>query len=320
VFCLIPTLFGLLVLAGCARDLAPKQADRVCPLTQLAQLPLESRGNMLFTQADINGKPVTLLVDTGAERTLLTEAAVARLHLPRDLQHATRTYGIGSPTATWDAKLPNGIVLGGTTLPIDRVTVGRFAIPEIAGNLVDGLLGADILLAFDIDLNLPAEEMTLYQARSQCPDAPPPWGQAYVAVDGISTRQDRLQLPFELDGMPGTAVLDTGAQISSISRHMAERIGLLDADLADDHTVMAHGAGPDQVPVRMHRFSDFRVGPIETHAPILPVVPMSSGMGDALVGGDFLRGRRVWLSFSTRRVLVTPVPNGPWIAATRTDE
>ena len=37
-----------------------------------------------------------LLVDTGAERTLLTETAVDRLHLPRDYQHATRTYGIGS--------------------------------------------------------------------------------------------------------------------------------------------------------------------------------------------------------------------------------
>jgi predicted aspartyl protease len=275
---------------------------------------------MLFTEARIDGKPVTLLVDTGAERTLLTEATVERLHLARDLQHATRTYGIGSPTATWDAKLPDGIVLGGARIPVERVTVGSFGISEVAGNVVDGLLGADILLAFDIDLDLPEQEMTLYLPRSHCPDAPPPWEQAYVAVHGVSTRQDRLLLPFELNGVSGTAVLDTGAQISSISRHMAERIGLLDADLADDRTVMAHGAAPDQVPVRIHRFSDFRVGPTLTHAPTLPVVPMSSGMGDALVGGDFLHGRRVWLSFSTQRVFVTPVQHGPWIAATRTDE
>ena len=37
--------------------------------------------------------------------------------------------------------------------------------------------------------------------------------------------------------------------------------------------------------------------------PALPVVPMSSGMGDALVGADFLQGRRVWLSFSTASCL-----------------
>jgi hypothetical protein len=43
-------------------------------------------------------------------------------------------------------------------------------------------------------------------------------------------------------------------------------------------------------------------------------------MGDALVGADFLRGRRVWLSFSTQRVFVTPLDRGPWIAATQSGE
>ena len=119
-----------------------------------------TRGNMLFTQARIDGQPITLLVDTGAERTLLTEATVERLHLPRDLQHATRTFGIGSPTATWDAKLANGIVLGATHFPVDSVTVGRFTIHEVAGGSADGLLGADIMLAFDIDLDLPARRIT----------------------------------------------------------------------------------------------------------------------------------------------------------------
>jgi hypothetical protein len=51
---------------------------------------------------------------------------------------------------------------------------------------------------------------------------------------------------------------------------------------------------------------------------VLPVVPMSSGMGDALLGADFLQGRRVWMSFSTQRVFVTPLERGPWIAVTRT--
>ena len=114
------------------------------------------------------------------------------------------------------------------------------------------------------------------------------------------------------------AVLDTGAQVSSISQRMAERMGLADDHMADDRTVMAHGAAPDQVAVRIHRFREFRVGPTEMQEPVLPVVPMSSGMGDALLGADFLQGRRVWLSFSTHRVFVTPLERGPWIAVTRT--
>jgi hypothetical protein len=41
-------------------------------------------------------------------------------------------------------------------------------------------------------------------------------------------------------------------------------------------------------------------------------------MADALVGADFLRGRRAWLSFSTQRIFVTPLETGPWIAMSRT--
>jgi len=313
-------LVVLLGCAGCANEPGQPRTENACRVVRLARVPLEPRGDMLFVQARIGGYPIKLLVDTGAERTLLTEATVDRLHLPRDFQHTTRTFGIGSPTATWDAKLPNGIELGNTGIPVDRVTVGRFAISEAAGNRADGLLGADILLAFDIDLNLPAQEMTLYQPRHGCPDSPPPWRETYVSVDGVSTRQDRLLLPFELNGVRGTALLDTGAQMSSISQQMAERVGLLEADFASDRTVLAHGAAPDQIPVRIHRFTTFRVGPAEMWAPALPVVPMSSGMGDALIGGDFLRGRRVWVSFSTQQLFLAPVEHGPWLAVSRTDE
>ena len=316
----VPILLVLLVVAACASDPGARRADGTCPLIPLAQMPLEVRGNLLFIQAKINDEPVTMLIDSGAERTLLTEAAVDRLHLPRDMQHATRTFGIGSPTAAWDAKLPNGIVLGTTHFPVDVVTVGKFGINGVAGGSADGLLGADILLAFDVDLDPPADLITFYRARRQCPDATPPWPEPYVSVAGVSTRRDRLLVPFQLDGVAGLGVLDTGAQFSSISKSMAARVGLAEEAMATDRTVMAHGAAPDLVPVHIHRFNEFRVGPAVMHAPSLPVVPMTGGMGDGLVGADFLRGRRTWLSYSGQHVFVTPVEHGPTIAATRTGE
>jgi hypothetical protein len=98
---------------------------------------------------------------------------------------------------------------------------------------------------------------------------------------------------------------------------MAERVGLEEGRLAGDGTVMAHGAAPDQVAVRIHRFRELRVGPTVMDWPTLPVVPMSDGMGDALVGADFLRGRRVWLSYATNRVFITPVERNAAIAEAR---
>jgi predicted aspartyl protease len=315
-------VLALLGLTGCTGggDAGLRTAEGFCLLKRRAEIPVETHGDMLFVRATIRGTPVMLLVDTGAERTLLTEAAVERLHLPRDYQHATRTFGIGSPTATWDAKLPDGMILGDTHFPAESVTVGRFNIMHVAGEAADGLLGADVLLAFDVDIDAANSRLTLYHPRRACPEAGPPWAEPYIKLAGVVTRQDRLLLPFELDGVTGMAVLDTGAQLSSISIRMAQRLGVAEEMLAVDRIVMAHGAAPDQVAVRIHRFRELRIGPAVMHWPMLPVVPMTDGMGDALVGVDFLRGRRVWISFATNRMFVTPLDDNSAIADARSDE
>ena len=307
-------LLALLGLAGCAADPYGPNAQGVCPLVRVAEMPLGNYHNLMFIDAQISGQTVRLIVDTGAERTILTQAAAERLHLPRDYQHATRTFGIGGLLLGWDVTLPDGMVLGGTHLPVDRVSVGEFQVSGAVGGEADGLLGADILLAFDLDLNLPAHQLTMYRARRECPDAPPPWHEPYVALNGIGTQHDRLSVPFELDGTQGVAVLDTGAQVSSVSDQMVARMGLTKA-LATDHTIVAHGAAPQTVSVPVHQFKELRIGPAVMNNPVLPVVPISGGIGDALVGADFLRGRRVWLSFSTHRVLVTPIQSGPTMAS-----
>jgi predicted aspartyl protease len=315
---------ALLGLGACAADDPPAlyQADAsgACLLVRETTMPIKIHRGMLFVTVQIQGQPVRLLLDTGAERTLLTEDTVEKLHLPRDYTRATRTYGIGDPTAAWDALLPSGMVMGNVHFPVEEVTVGRFDIAHAAGDAADGLLGADILLAFDLDLDLPKQELTLYRARRQCPDAPPPWQEPYLDVAGVATRRDRLLVPFELDGVSGMAVVDTGAQLSSISEHMAERAGAAASVLSNDHTVMAHGAAPNQIAVPVHHFQELRIGPAVIEGPALPVVPMTGGMGDALVGADFLKGRRAWLSYSTHRIFVTPVENGPLIAVTHAPE
>jgi len=274
-----------------------------CPLVPLAQTPLDTRGNLMFVAAGINGRPVRFLVDTGAERTVLTETAVARLGLPHDPQHVSRTIGIGGISANRDALVP-GIVMGGTRFPLDRVAVGHFVFDHVPGPQVDGLLGADILLAFDMDIDQAAHQLTLYRVR-RCPDAKPPWTEPSVQIEGVGARRDRLLVPIVLDGEPGMAVLDTGAQASTVDMALVKRLGLSADTLKFDRSVMVHGASPQAIPVRVHRFRELRVGPAVIDEPDLAIVPAGVGASDALIGGDFLRGRHIWLSFATRRLFVT---------------
>lgn len=266
-------------------------------------MSLETADHLMFVRAGINGRTLRLLVDTGSERTTLTETAAARLGLPHIFQYVTRTFGVAGMSASRDLAVP-GINLGGRHFPIDRVAVGRFALDRFSGPRMDGLLGADILLAVDMDIDLPAHELTLYRVRS-CPDARPPWRQPVMEITGLGRRRDLMLVPVDLDGQRGTAILDTGAQLNVVRASFARRTGLSPHDLRSDPVIRLYGASPGMIRVPLHRFHELRVGSVVLHHPQIEVVPNDSLVTDALLGEDFLRGRRGWLSLATDHLFVS---------------
>jgi predicted aspartyl protease len=289
-------LAGLLLLLVSA--CAPNPIN--CDIVPVAKMPLEVHNRLLVVPAGIDGKWVTLLVDTGAERTVLAGDVVSRLGLARDQKIVTRSTGVGGVFTANDAIIP-GLVLGGVRFPITRVSVGQFRFGP--GLAADGLLGSDILLAFDLDIDVPGKTLTLYRPRL-CPDVRPPWHEPYEQVSGVTAMRDRLLIPLQLDGVSGMGILDTGAQATTIGVRMAERLGLTPEAMAGDPIVEHHGAGPGSQQARLHRFNLLQIGPAAAPEPILSVLPVDAGVGDALVGEDFIDGRRIWMSFKDRAVFI----------------
>jgi hypothetical protein len=285
----------LLLVSACA----PNPID--CNLNAVAKLPLEVRNGLLVVRAGIDGRWVTLLVDSGAERTALSGDVVTRLGLARDAKIITRSTGVGGSFTASDAIIP-GLVLGGVRFPILRLAVGQFHFgPSFSA---DGLLGQDILTAFDLDIDVPGRTLTFYHPRI-CPDVEPPWTEPYARVAGVRSRPpDRLLIPLELDGVTGMGILDTGAQATTIGVSMATRLGLTPDLMAGDPVVLHHGAGPGSQDARLHRFGLLRIGPAVERNPLLSVLPVDAGVGDALVGEDFIDGRRIWMSFVNREVFI----------------
>lgn len=288
---------------------APAQG---CTVDRVAAARLEAIRGVWSVPVEINGNKLRLILDTGAERTLLTEAAVARMGMPRDPQHETRTFAIGGLSTTPDAKVTS-FALGGAYLPVSSVTVAAFAMPVRAGVALDGLLGADILSAFDVDLDTRSGTLALYRARD-CPRAGPPWPEPYESIGTVERQRDRLLVPIALDGTAGIATLDTGAQHTAVSTNLAARAGVSGADIAQDPSIIAHGASADQFTVHVHRFRKLRIGPTGVDDPELPVVPMPEGLGDGLAGADFMAGRRLWLSYSSQTVFITRLYAAPPVA------
>lgn len=296
------TILPLILLAflgGCS------EPPRDCTLFKVAQLRLQMQHGLPLVAAAIDGHPVWLVVDTGAERSILTKQAVARLQLQHDIGRVSHTMGIGGPSTNWDVVV-GSIVMGGVRFPIDRFAVGNFEIPADGGAAPAGLLGADILLAFDLDIDISHDTVTLYRAR-RCDDARPPWEEEAIPIHGVTTRKDRVLIPLALDGLKAAGLLDTGAQHTTIGSDLAARVGVGERTMAGDPVIVEHGAGPAEVPTHLHRFASLVIGPTHVANPRLTVVPSEFGVGDALIGQDFLRGRRAWISFASSQVFVTPL-------------
>jgi hypothetical protein len=278
-----------------------------CNLRVVAKMPLQVQDHLIVVPAGINGKWVKFVVDTGAERTTLASTTADRLGLQRDPRFTTRSLGVGGITTTTDVKIDR-LVLGDVRFPLERLAIGNFKLKNSRGLDADGLLGADILLAFDLDIDVPGGTLTLYHA-TVCPAVKPPWPVPALEIPGVSARKDRLLLPFVLDDVPGTAILDTGAQVNLISGTMVQRMGLTQEAFAGDPMVRQHGVGPNEVTARIHRFNVLRIGPVAYQPAYLTVMEGDAGFGDALLGEQFLAGRRVWISFKSRQIYVS-APGG----------
>ncbi len=280
-----------------------------CELHAVARLPLSVKKRLLVVPAGIDGNWVRLLVDTGAERTVLSEDATRRLNLTRDSnpRHVSGGAGVGGSYESRDAIIP-ALVLDGKKFIQGRIPVTELPWAQEWG--VDGLLGADVLLGYDIDIDVPGGALTLYRAR-RCPDVNPPWDEPSARIPGVRASKDRLLLPLEVDGAQGMGILDTGAQSTTLGNRMAVRLGLTAQDMAGDIIVRHYGAGPGSQESRLHQFQVLKIGPAQATRPLLSVLSDDvPAIGDALVGEDFINGRRIWMSFTSREVFVaTTRPN-----------
>jgi predicted aspartyl protease len=271
----------LLVLASCPSDAA-------CDLVQVAQVPIALENHLFIIPVTIDGHPIDMLLDTGAQKSLLGESAVQRLRLVRDARSYTSLMGLSGSAASPDARI-DSISIGAAVLSVQRLPVNSFG-----GNQpFEGILGLDILGGYDLDIDGPKLELTLYRVR-RCETAPPPWDGPAAPIAGFSTRAGALKFPFKLDGIEGTGFLDTGASNTVITPQMAQRLGLTDQALANDRMIKLHVIAGDDTPSHVHWFDTLQIGSVTAHHPYAYVLTKDPPAFDG--------GQRIWLSISTGRL------------------
>ena len=293
-------LLVLALLAGCAGP----ETQNVCALEHVASLPLLPAAGYLAVSVVIDDKPATMVVDTGAQLSMIADGQEKILGLQRDPHRTSHLIGTGGGEVTVPNALVPGIRFG------DRDT-GDLSLPvgSLVGPLakldppVSGLIGLDVLEPYDLDIDRPHNVLGLY-VRTDCETDRPEWTGRVMRLPLVRATNNLILMPIVVDGVKLQAVVDTGSRRTVISEGALARLGLDSAALAGDPPTRSEGVDATPRYGHLHRFSSFKIGTVTLHNIRLDVGSTHLATGDMLLGEDFFAHNRVWLSSSAATAFV----------------
>jgi predicted aspartyl protease len=298
-------LCGAVVLALALGGVAAAADARAvgCGTSRVGGITVATLRNAPIVTVVANGAPVTLLLDTGAEWTILTPAAAKRVgaQTPR-IEFDRQIRGLSGSLATNEVEL-RSFTAGGTTIPWRRVRVAPLNMPSVFSGPLDGVLGADTLSSFDIDLDLPHHRVAFYGKQS-CPSAAPAWAEPYATIPVRKSFSNHLSFPAQLDGRQIDTFIDTGAQLSVLATKAALALGVTETALSGDRATVTLGAAAERLNSHLHRFSHMEVGGEVVRNPALIIADVSLKDADLVLGIDFLASHRIWLSYGSQQIFL----------------
>src|SRR5271154_5296273 len=280
-------------------------ASTGCSTNRIGETTVATVQNAPIVLLLANGKPVTLLLDTGAASTILTPAAAQRIGArPPRIEFQRSVGGFGGSTLQTNEVELRSFSVGGMAIPWRRLLVASVNSPSTFLGPLDGVLGADVLSSFDVDLDLPHHRMAFYK-RQSCPSAAPAWSGPYATIAVGRSRNDHLFFPVQLDGRRLDALFDSGAQLSVLSAGAMRAFGVSEAALAHDRPITMRGVAGEHVSAHIHRFSQLEIGGEVVHNPEFVVTNVKLSDADLVLGINFLISRRVWLSYGSQQIFLS---------------
>jgi predicted aspartyl protease len=273
-----------------------------CTLTRAAQLPINFDHSRLQVTITINDQPAQLIVDTGATITSLTKDAAYRLSVQRDTDHSMEIFGAGAT----DNHLDIGLV---AHIDLDQTRLSDRAVAIMAMSNLDrqndGLLGADILSKFEVEIDLPQRLLTLWN-RGTCANPAPGWASSAQIVEAQIDARHHIQVPVRIEQSQLSLMLDTGAQSLALNtRAAAQAAGdaALQAPLGD-----GIAANNQHYSAWYYRFHEVKFAGQTTQDVPAQIFPRSHfDEFDGLLGiTPLLQNRHFWLSYATSRVYLAP--------------
>ncbi|HWT11738.1 MAG TPA: retroviral-like aspartic protease family protein [Allosphingosinicella sp.] len=295
-------LTGLIAL-GAAAPLAAQQPTAEQPaeprieITESIDLERD-RTQRMTVPVSIDGRgPYRFIVDTGAERTVISRELANELAL--DPGRTATVYSMSEVSRIGTVVIP--------ALEVGRRTVNQIHAPALARRDLgaEGLLGIDSLRSQRVELDFVRQEMTVTPSRRE----EQAWPDETIVITARSRYGHLMLVDASLDGERIYVIVDTGAQVTVANDALRRRLerrgrlgplqpvqlisvtgGRIEAEYGIARRIRLGGAGINNLPVafaEVHPFQQLRL----TEQPAI------------LLGMDALRlFERVSFDFANRRV------------------
>ncbi|MBE7218706.1 MAG: aspartyl protease family protein [Caulobacteraceae bacterium] len=293
------------LLAAVATLLAAPAAHAGCTLGKIAELPVTMTTLEPVVPAGVNGADALFVADSGAFFSMITPAAAAQLHLqlraaPPNLR-LSGVGGVADPSLTTVKRFK----LAGAEIPdIDFLVAGGDT-----GAATVGLIGQNVLGMADVEYDLEHGAIRLMRAHGCGRTNLAYWAGAkpysVVRLAWLQGPAKFTVVTVKVNGADVRALLDSGANLSSLSLDAARRAGIRTDGPGVEPAGVARGIGRRAVHTWIAPVQSFKIGDEEIKNTHLRISELDFRDADMLLGADFLLSHRVFVANSQNEMFFT---------------
>jgi predicted aspartyl protease/tetratricopeptide (TPR) repeat protein len=293
------------LLAAAFVGLAPRAAWSANCKLQTFEVPVRMVGSRPIATVGLNGTEVPMLVDSGAFFSFLTEPAAKQLDLRlRMLPDHLRIYGY---TGLIDGKVArvNKVQFNGVEIPNVEFIVG---VNELGAG-IQGVLGRNFLAMADTEYDLAHGVVRLVFPKGDCDSVDfAYWAGKDAPVNVVplvknSRKDDAIHVSARVNGEKVSAIMDTGAGLTTMLLRAARRAGIKEADMTP--MGRASGAGAGHARAWLAPVATFELGGEKISNNRLEVDDADGLDEDMLIGIDYFLSHRIYVSRLQGKVYAT---------------
>jgi predicted aspartyl protease len=310
--------FMLIVAAAMAVGLGyPAPAAAECKLLQVAEFQVDTNRNRVVFDGELNSQRIKVLIDTGAETSLIWRSAATRLGLKLSIVPGAHMYGVGGESVA-EAAYVNQLKLG-------NFTANKWNL-FVAGGIQGGfdmVLGQDFFSKYVVEFDLQHHAVRLFHPRGCRTEQLAYWSTTYslAEIDSTTRGSQRIETTVLLNGKKVHAIVDSGAAMSAVSKFAAARAGVEVEGDKRESVQQISGLGRKSVESWVGTFDSFSLGDESLRNARLRIADMNQhnrttnlgsrlesvveGIPDMMIGADFLWSHRMMIDVEERKMVFT---------------